>query len=172
MFSGRLRMVLWVSLIVVLALFVVGGLRRVQYMRSPQYSVEQLARAATAKDWEGVQKYADVDAVVDDQVDKLIDGTLGGDDSWLGGLGYRLWESKKPKATSIPAVCAANEVIRSRHCASIKLSRPAEARSQARRKRCLRYSSATGATDSPIMPNITSVRLFLMNGILPKKNPA
>lgn len=101
MSSGRLRTILLVSLIVVLALLVVGGLRWVQYVRSPQYSVEQLARAATAKDWEGVQKYVDVDAVVGDQVDKRIDGTVGGDDTLLGESGDWLGELTKPKATQL-----------------------------------------------------------------------
>jgi len=96
--TRRLRTRLWASLIVVLALLAVAGAAWINYT-SPRYSVGQLARAAADGDWDGVQKYVDVEAVVSHRVDAATMGTFGGGDSWLGAVGAKLAESAKPGLT-------------------------------------------------------------------------
>lgn len=96
--AGRLRTVLWASLIVALALLVAGA-AWTNYTRSPNYSLAQLARAVAVKDWNGVQKYVDVEAVVSQQVDAATTETFGEDDTWYGAVAADLAEWAKPGLT-------------------------------------------------------------------------
>ena len=62
--------------------------------RTPQYSLEQMANAARNKDWDGVQKYIDVDAVTSTFVDAVLSSAFGADTSGTVGAGSTM----KPKA--------------------------------------------------------------------------
>jgi len=73
-----------------------GGLAWVNYTRSPAYSLVMLAGAVQNKDWDGVQKYVDVEAVVGQAVDAAIAKTPGGETGGLGALGVELAPSMKP----------------------------------------------------------------------------
>jgi len=96
----RKRTVLFASLIVVLALLVVAGaVWRYSYIRSPKYSLNQLAQKAAAKDWDGVQKYVDFDAVVSHEVDATTTALVGGSDTWYGAIAAGVAEWAKPTLT-------------------------------------------------------------------------
>lgn len=87
------------ALVVALILLLVavgGGLAWVNYTRSPTYSLGMLANAARNKDWDGVQKYVDVDAVVSQAVDAAVGQRLTSDTSGFGGLVAGLAQSMKP----------------------------------------------------------------------------
>lgn len=96
--AGRLRTVLWASLVVVLALLVAFA-AWTNYTHSPNYSLAQLARAVADKDWKGVQKYVDVEAVVNQQVDTATTETFGDGDSWHGAVAAKVAEWAKPGLT-------------------------------------------------------------------------
>lgn len=50
----------------------------VSYTRSPQYALDQMARAARNGDWTGVSRYLDVESVTADAVDAAIAATFAG----------------------------------------------------------------------------------------------
>jgi hypothetical protein len=75
------------ALAVVAVLAAVGALLWVDYTHTPQYSLGQMARAAQNKDWDGVQKYVDVDAVASAFVDVAISKAFGEDTSGASALG-------------------------------------------------------------------------------------
>lgn len=67
------------ALAVIAVIAVIAGLVWVRYTQSPQYSLGQLASAAQNKDWDGVQKYMDVDAVASHFLDAALSNARGDD---------------------------------------------------------------------------------------------
>lgn len=102
---GRLVVALMVAGVLLIA--VVGGLVWMNYTRSPAYSLGLLASAAQNRDWDSVQKYVDVEAIVGKAVDAALGKTLKEDTSGLGALGAELAQSTKPAL-----VQQAKEVLR------------------------------------------------------------
>lgn len=96
--AGRPRRFLLLALLAALAVVavvvVVGALLRANDTHAPQYSLEQMAKAARSKDWDGVQKYIDVDAVASTFVDAAISNAFGADTSGTVGADSAM----KPKA--------------------------------------------------------------------------
>jgi len=79
-----------------LAAGVAAGVWWLEFTRSPAYSVGQLADAVRQGDWNGVQRYVDVDSVVGQAVDAAVGRSAGQDPSGLGGVVAGLAESAKP----------------------------------------------------------------------------
>jgi hypothetical protein len=95
--AGRPRRFLLLAvaaLAVVAAVVAVGAVLRTNDTHAPQYSLEQMANAARNRDWDGVQKYMDVDAVASAFVDVAISTAFGDDTSRSGAVGAGM----KPKA--------------------------------------------------------------------------
>jgi len=65
-----------VALGVVAVVAVVGAVLWLNFTHSPEYSLAQMASAARSKNWDGVQKYMDVDAVTSNLVDVAVAKTL------------------------------------------------------------------------------------------------
>lgn len=81
--------------VVVLALL--GGVFwYVNFTRSPEYSLGQLASAVENKDWDGVEKYVDIEALIGQVVDAATSKALEEDDSGFGALAAGLAQSMKP----------------------------------------------------------------------------
>jgi hypothetical protein len=94
------RFVPWLLAAAVLVVVgVAGALAWVNYTRSPEYSLGQMASAAQNKDWDGVQKYMDVDAVTSNLVDVAMSQALTKDTTGLGALGAGLAQAMKPALT-------------------------------------------------------------------------
>lgn len=88
-----------VAIVVALALLLAavgGGVAWVSYTRSPGHSLALLTQAAQGKDWDGVQKYVDVDSVVSQAVDAAVARNLGDDTVGLGALAAGLTQAMKP----------------------------------------------------------------------------
>jgi hypothetical protein len=94
--AKRSRTALVVALILLLALVLGAGIWWLNYTRSPTYSLGQLAQAVQDRDWVGVQKYVDVQAVVGQAVDAAVSKSLNGDTSGIGSLATGLAQSAKP----------------------------------------------------------------------------
>jgi flagellar basal body-associated protein FliL len=92
--SKRFWLLLLAALAVVAVAVAVLVLVRGSDTRTPQYSLEQMANAARNKDWDGVQKYIDVDAVTSTFVDAAISNAFGADTSGTVGADSAM----KPKA--------------------------------------------------------------------------
>jgi hypothetical protein len=90
------NVVLAVVAAVVLLAAAIGGVLWIEFTRSPAYSVARLGNAIQNKDWNGVQKYVDVDAVVGQAVDVAVSKAVGGDTGILGELGSQVASSTKP----------------------------------------------------------------------------
>ena len=85
-----------VAALVLVALLLGAGLWWLNYTRSPAYSLGQLAQAVQDRNWVGVQKYVDVQAVVNQAVDAAVSKPLSGDTSGIGSLVTGLAQSAKP----------------------------------------------------------------------------
>lgn len=85
-----------VAVVVLVAILAGAGLWWLDYTRSPAYSLGQLAQAAQDRDWVGVQKYVDIEAVVGQVVDVDVSRSVKGDTSGLGSLVTGLAQSAKP----------------------------------------------------------------------------
>lgn len=70
---------LLVALAVLALVAVVFGVLRAPRPESPEHALRQLSKAAENKDWGGVQKYMDVDAVATHYVDVALSNALGDD---------------------------------------------------------------------------------------------
>jgi hypothetical protein len=90
------RLVLAVVAVIVLVAAMVGALLWFEFTRSPTYSLVKLGDAVQAKDWNGVQKYVDIDAVVGQAVDEAVGKAAGGGNSALAGLGAEVGNASKP----------------------------------------------------------------------------
>jgi hypothetical protein len=93
---ARSRTLLIIVALILVALLVGAGLWWLNYTRSPAYSLGQLAQAVQDRDWVGVQKYVDVQAVVGQAVDAAVSKSLSGDTSGIGSLVTGLTQSAKP----------------------------------------------------------------------------
>jgi hypothetical protein len=105
---AKSRTLLIIVALVLIALLVGAGLWWLDYTRSPAYSVGQLAQAVQDRDWVGVQRYVDVQAVVGQAVDAAVSKSLNGDTSGIGSLVTGLAQSAKPAL-----VKQATELLRS-----------------------------------------------------------
>jgi hypothetical protein len=85
-----------VAVVVLVAILAGAGLWWLDYTRSPAYSIGQLAQAAQNRDWIGVQKYVDIEAVVGQVVDAAVSRSVKGDTSGLEPLLRQLAGSAKP----------------------------------------------------------------------------
>jgi len=96
---------------VILLLVAVGvGVAWVSYTRSPTYSLGMMANAARSKDWDGVQKYVDVDAVVGHAVDAALGQGLKSTTSGFGGLVAGLAQSTKPALSQLAKASFKNSI--------------------------------------------------------------
>jgi len=94
--TKRSRLPLLIAVVVAVAVLAGAGLWWRSFTRSPGYSLGQLAKAVQEKDWDGVQKYVDIDEVVDQLMGVAMSQALEEDDSGFGALGAALFESMKP----------------------------------------------------------------------------
>jgi hypothetical protein len=85
-----------VAALVLIAMLVGAGLWWLDYTRSPAYSLGQLAQAVQDRDWNGFQKYVDIEAVVGQVVDAAVSGSVKGDTLGLGSLVTGLANTAKP----------------------------------------------------------------------------
>ncbi len=76
---GRLRryMVLVAALVLAVAIGVGAVVASARYKESPRYSLAQLTVAVTSKDWAGVERYMDVDAVASNYMEALLTTAQG-----------------------------------------------------------------------------------------------
>lgn len=98
--SNRRRSGSRIALIVVAvaAVVLIGGVVAAfawsNYTRSPQYSLKMLGKAVGDHDWDGFQRYVDVDAIANQAFDAAMSQstkeTLEKDDSGFGALGAAL----------------------------------------------------------------------------------
>jgi Protein of unknown function (DUF2939) len=93
---AKSRTPLIIAALVLIALLVGAGLWWLDYTRSPAYSIGQLAQAVQDRDWNGVQKYVDIDAVVGQVVDAAVGKSTEGGTSGLEPLLQQLAGSAKP----------------------------------------------------------------------------
>ncbi len=92
----RSRLPFVVAAVVLAALLVGGGLWWRSFTRSPAYSLGQLAKAVDNKDWDGVQKYVDIEALVNQVVDTALAQSIQDDDTGFGALAAGFAQSLKP----------------------------------------------------------------------------
>lgn len=94
----RRRSPLILAVAAVLVVAIVGGAAWwwVSFTRSPAYSLGRLAAAVQQNNWDGVQKYVDVDSVIGQAVDAAVSKSLEKDTSGLGALVAGLAQSMKP----------------------------------------------------------------------------
>lgn len=90
------RTPLLITIGVLVVALIAAGLWWHSFTRTPRYSLGQLTNAVQKKDWDGVQKYVDVDAVVEQLMDVAMGQVLEEDDSGFGALAAGLMESMKP----------------------------------------------------------------------------
>lgn len=103
----RRFLLLLLALAAVAVVAVAGALLRVNDTHAPQYSLEQMAKAAQNKDWDGVQKYIDVDAVASTFVDAALSKAFGVDTSGTAGPGVGM----KPAAVQMIEDSLKNSVV-------------------------------------------------------------
>ena len=78
-------------------LLLLGGLLAWRsYTTSPGYSLGQLAVAVERNDWDGVQKYVDLDSLIGQIIDVAVSKTIETDTSGFGALAAGLAQSMKP----------------------------------------------------------------------------
>lgn len=97
--QGKSRVPLMVGVVLLGVLLVggiAGGIWWINFWRSPAYSLGQLANAVQHKNWEGVQKYVDVDSVMGTAVDAAMRKALEQDTSGFGALAAGLAQTMKP----------------------------------------------------------------------------
>lgn len=77
--SGKLRryMILIAALVLMVAIGVGAVAASARYKESPRHSLAQLTVAVTDKDWSGVERYIDVDAVASSYMDALLTNAQG-----------------------------------------------------------------------------------------------
>lgn len=92
----RSNLPLLIVLVVVIALIAGAGLWWRNFTTSPSYSLGQLAKAVQDKDWDGVQKYVDTDAIIDQAMDVLASQAPEEVDSGWGVSGAALLDAWKP----------------------------------------------------------------------------
>lgn len=83
----RRRLGCLIALAIVIIVAIAGSLWWRNYLRSPQASLTRLAQAAQRGDWQGVDRYVDVKAVIGDVVDATIERALADSESELSQLG-------------------------------------------------------------------------------------
>ena len=96
--SSRRRRISWLVAGIAVALVLVGvsGALWVRYTETPQYSLTQLTGAARAKDWAGVQKYIDFEAVADNLIAGVTLNVNAGDGNGSGSAGAKMATGMKP----------------------------------------------------------------------------
>lgn len=85
-----------IALSMVVIMLVGAGIWWRNYTTSPGYSLGQLAKSVENKDWDGVQKYVDIEAVVGQVIDVAVSKAVEEDDSGFGAFAAGFAQSMKP----------------------------------------------------------------------------
>lgn len=96
--SRERRRIWWLlaAIAVALVLAMAGGVGWMRYAATPQYSLAQLENAARGRDWAGVQKYIDFDAIASDLIAGVTAKVTAQDSSGSGALGASMAQRMKP----------------------------------------------------------------------------
>jgi hypothetical protein len=93
---SRAALIVTLALIAILLLAGIGAaVWWIDFTHSPAYSIGQLAEAVQRRDWDGVQKYVDIDSVVRHAVDAAVSKAVKQDTTGLGALAAGIVKSTK-----------------------------------------------------------------------------
>ena len=95
--KSHAALIVTLALIAILLLAGIGAaVWWIDFTHSPAYSIGQLAEAVQRRDWDGVQKYVDIDSVVRQAVDAAVSTAVKQDTSGLAALAAGVAQFTKP----------------------------------------------------------------------------